>query len=595
MKQLLIYCAVLFSFFSSEAQQSTFYKSFQSTDTDYFYTMPASDNGWYMLSESSIGISKFNSCGQVEWAKKYLKPDWSMVLGLSNELTLTQNNEFAFLLTNLNQTTGVYRSAVVKVDELGNILWSKEFKDTTLAYYEEPNSLIHDNDGNFYMFQYLQSTSSFSAKYCSLTKISHDGNVIWSNVYQPCINWGAAIYTSDNNILMRSGNTIIKIDTSGMDLWSTQILSPLNQNYWYFAPVEVSDGYIFYGINANGDIIFIKLDINGQLQWNGAKKINLKESLSMSGLSKKYNGNFVFIISKAAGGGKYYTTWTEFDKDLNVVNQGAMNKNKYTSFLEPGNICFTKDSASVFGGMAKTNYSSQARKFILKADKNQHFTCDSTIIVTSTQLGVVQNPIIAAYGARTMISYNFPLNSVSITESSIFECSNFDPVKVNLGSDTNVCEGVQLFLKNLSTDKFDKFQWSTGELSSEILVDQPGTYWLKASNSCTSQSSSDTVLVSNDIFDCEALILPNVITPNQDAFNNEFVPIKMQGINTASIRIYNRWGQQVFSSTDLQDHTWDGTSSGKKSPSGVYYWVVNYTNYLNKAKVVKGMVTLFAD
>ena len=56
--------------------------------------------------------------------------------------------------------------------------------------------------------------------------------------------------------------------------------------------------------------------------------------------------------------------------------------------------------------------------------------------------------------------------------------------------------------------------------------------------------------------------LPNVITPNGDEFNQCFV-IKGAGINEWNVRIYNRWGREVFSALNYQDE-WcgDGLADG---------------------------------
>ncbi|HEY6163088.1 MAG TPA: gliding motility-associated C-terminal domain-containing protein, partial [Bacteroidia bacterium] len=44
-----------------------------------------------------------------------------------------------------------------------------------------------------------------------------------------------------------------------------------------------------------------------------------------------------------------------------------------------------------------------------------------------------------------------------------------------------------------------------------------------------------------------------------------------------SILIYDRWGNQVFSSGDINTQ-WDGTIKGKDASDGVYYWISSYVS-----------------
>ena len=44
-----------------------------------------------------------------------------------------------------------------------------------------------------------------------------------------------------------------------------------------------------------------------------------------------------------------------------------------------------------------------------------------------------------------------------------------------------------------------------------------------------------------------------------------------------SFRIYNRWGQQLFSTSDWRNG-WDGTFRGQGQDPGAYVWVLRYTD-----------------
>ena len=50
--------------------------------------------------------------------------------------------------------------------------------------------------------------------------------------------------------------------------------------------------------------------------------------------------------------------------------------------------------------------------------------------------------------------------------------------------------------------------------------------------------------------------------------------IKTENINSWSLTIYDRWGKEVYSSTNPNEY-WDGTTkSGATASAGVYYYII---------------------
>jgi len=73
---------------------------------------------------------------------------------------------------------------------------------------------------------------------------------------------------------------------------------------------------------------------------------------------------------------------------------------------------------------------------------------------------------------------------------------------------------------------------------------------------------------------CADFTVPNVFTPNNDSRNDEFV-IKTKDLDKYSIIIYDRWGKEIYKSTDSTVY-WGGLNeSGFKAPDGVYYYIIS--------------------
>jgi gliding motility-associated-like protein len=85
--------------------------------------------------------------------------------------------------------------------------------------------------------------------------------------------------------------------------------------------------------------------------------------------------------------------------------------------------------------------------------------------------------------------------------------------------------------------------------------------------------------------------MPNAFTPGSDGVNGVFKPSKRGIARLKSFNIYNRWGQKVFESTNI-DKGWDGTFHDKAQPMGVYVYTIEAVTDSGKTFTRQGNVTL---
>lgn len=101
-----------------------------------------------------------------------------------------------------------------------------------------------------------------------------------------------------------------------------------------------------------------------------------------------------------------------------------------------------------------------------------------------------------------------------------------------------------------------------------------GCYLVSAFDSIGNESDfSNKVCVSADT--CANYRLPNVFTPNQDGFNELFVPFPdYTSVERINLQIFNRWGKIVFETEDPEIN-WDGKNmnTNRDCPEGVYFYV----------------------
>jgi len=146
-----------------------------------------------------------------------------------------------------------------------------------------------------------------------------------------------------------------------------------------------------------------------------------------------------------------------------------------------------------------------------------------------------------------------------------------DTAVVDLGRDTVACEGKVIRLR-VEPGQGD-ILWQDGSTEPVLEVRGSGLYAVSVSNACG--IASDEVAIEYINCDC-ALYAPNAFTPNDDGYNETFMPMASCTPQNFELTIYDRWGRVLYR-TNQVDRGWSGqASSGQPVPSGVYVWRVTY-------------------
>ena len=205
----------------------------------------------------------------------------------------------------------------------------------------------------------------------------------------------------------------------------------------------------------------------------------------------------------------------------------------------------------------------------------------------------------------------------TITRDWLFtdECGNevafTQIINIESGLDIVTTQSLSICIDDLSIDLFTLLAdgvdtngtWSdidvTGGLSGSNFDPKDvnlGEYLITYSyiEGCNSKVVEFTVDVNDDciVLPCsledDGLYISKAVTPNGDSVNDTFVVggELQEGCGfTYEVKIFNRWGQIVFESSNYQNdwdglHTTGGITIGNTSdlPSGTYYYIVNVTD-----------------
>ena len=101
--------------------------------------------------------------------------------------------------------------------------------------------------------------------------------------------------------------------------------------------------------------------------------------------------------------------------------------------------------------------------------------------------------------------------------------------------------------------------------------------------------NADTITIN--VVEVPRVIVPNAFSPNGDGINDYFFIEANKSFKLKSLKIYNRWGQQVFEGQNMTDR-WDGTLLGEKLPTGVYIYYIDGIDELNNRVKQSGNINL---
>ncbi len=172
------------------------------------------------------------------------------------------------------------------------------------------------------------------------------------------------------------------------------------------------------------------------------------------------------------------------------------------------------------------------------------------------------------------------------------------PPSLTLSSDASVVQNEAITLSAVSSDPNALITWYVnGEVVCEDCKEYRAeptvslAYLVTVENEFGCINSDEIYLELEDGCSFSHFEVPNIISPNGDG-SNDYFKIKYEGVNDVSLlRIYNRWGELIFETKNI-DTLWDGTYRGEKLNPGVYVYYFEGHCLDNKLFTKTGNITL---
>jgi gliding motility-associated-like protein len=196
---------------------------------------------------------------------------------------------------------------------------------------------------------------------------------------------------------------------------------------------------------------------------------------------------------------------------------------------------------------------------------------------------------------NTAGSYPFSFKNQAGCDSVITLELSINPlpqVEITVDANRNYCAGDSLMLQGAGAQFYswiyqdvDTFE---GDYFRTLLFHYKNDFLLTGTdnNGCSNSTS-----IHIDAQACCNLWMPNAFSPNGDGTNDIFKPEGAGHPKEYAMRIYNRWGETVFTTFDLAKG-WDGYINGKPADLADYYYRVSGKCVNGEAIDLKGPCTL---
>jgi gliding motility-associated-like protein len=181
-------------------------------------------------------------------------------------------------------------------------------------------------------------------------------------------------------------------------------------------------------------------------------------------------------------------------------------------------------------------------------------------------------------------------NQCSLNDSAASNALVITPTpSINAGVDVTIFTGDSIQLEAIGTIP-GVYSWTPAGLLNDANIYNPYASPNSTTEFTVTLTTADGCRAEDElvIIVKEGAGLYSSFTPNGDGINDVWIIENLEEYPTCTVEIFNRWGNQVFSSVGYAV-PWDGTYKGEALPFGVYYYIIQLHD---DAEPLQGTVTI---
>jgi gliding motility-associated-like protein len=197
--------------------------------------------------------------------------------------------------------------------------------------------------------------------------------------------------------------------------------------------------------------------------------------------------------------------------------------------------------------------------------------------------GLLDNPNVsnptASVSHPTTFTVTVTSNTCVSSQTASVTVDVTPPPTVNVTSDQKTVTPQQEVKFSAQADQPVTYLWEANDNLScidcqqTVMVAEQNQFVKVTVTSATGCKAQDSVLLQVKGCPEDAVFVPNAFTPNADGNNDEFKVFSNVLSDLNYMRVFDRWGQIVYETTDI-NAGWDGNYRGEKSQPGVYVYVM---------------------
>lgn len=359
---------------------------------------------------------------------------------------------------------------------------------------------------------------------------------------------------------------------------------------------------------ASGDTIALYITTSNNTQIAVRNGTSVNTVAATDGIVDIYQGtilNYPFIGGTAArtwsGTLNYFTfggllyDWSTGDSTENILIRPEVSE-LYTVRVQDTTGCGNKGEVQV----------NVLAKPVVDAGDDAAVCLGESVAIQAQATGAFTwSPVVGLEDYASLNQLIYPDSTIVYVLSAIDNttgCKNADTLNIEVSIESELQDTIPLCTESgepailsLPANPGGRYVWNTGDTTADLTVSVAGVYtaqYLPGANGCATLYVFDV-----EDYDCTRIIdIPQAFSPNNDGLNDHFT-VFGRNITEYDIKIYNRWGEEVYSSTDpseLNDlnRGWDGTYKGKVQNFGTFVYFIRARDINNITVEKKGNLTL---
>lgn len=174
---------------------------------------------------------------------------------------------------------------------------------------------------------------------------------------------------------------------------------------------------------------------------------------------------------------------------------------------------------------------------------------------------------------KIIIEAYYVIANDTIKISATLIIRNVSPLQITTAPEKTICpaNGSSALLAATISGGMPPYtiSWNPGNFTQNpvsVIPTESTVYHINVTDTCIKAPVHSVQLV-NVICDVN---IPNIITPNNDGYNDVFEITNIRYFPKSKLSIYNRWGKEIFSTTAYKND-WNGD----QYPDGVYYYILD--------------------